>query len=164
MTGSHRPRTHMAMPPTVNMAAPFLPSQHYQPQFHFDPSASTGGAPATDNPVVLYFHPGMRDEHHPPAGQPAHSWPPSYQAMDSHLGQHGNLDLAAILHATASYNPETRTEQEAMLDAAIFLSAAKSAIRRATMTSTQLECWGCHGIQDIHKHHLHLFKDCPHKT
>jgi hypothetical protein len=84
--------------------------------------------------------------------------------MNSHPGQHGNMDLAAILHATASYNPETRTEQEAMLDAAIFLSVAESAIRRATRASTPPECWGCHGIQDLHEHRLHLFKDCPHKT
>jgi hypothetical protein len=127
MTGNHRPRTHMTMPPMVNMAAPFTPSQHsqhYQPQFHFDPSASRSGEPATDNPAVFHFHPGTRNDHHPPASQSAHSWPPSYQAMNSHPGQHGNMDLAATFHATASYNPKTRTEQEAMLDAAIFLSVA----------------------------------------
>ncbi len=164
MTGSHRPRTHMTLPPMVNMAAPFTPSQHYQPQFHFDPSASRSGEPVTDNPAVFHFHPGTRNGHHPPAGQSVHSWPPSYQAMNSHPSQHGNMDLAAIFHATASYNPETRTEQEAMLDAAIFLSVAESAIRRATRASTPPECWGCHGIQDLHEHRLHLFKDCPHKT
>jgi hypothetical protein len=102
--------------------------------------------PVTDNPAVFHFHPGTRNDHHPPADQSAHSWPPSYQAMNSHPGQHGNMDLAAIFHATASYNPETRTEQEAMLDAAIFLSVAESAIRRATRASTPPECWGCHGI------------------
>jgi hypothetical protein len=77
------------------------------------------------------------------------------------------MDLAAIFHATASYNPETRTEQEAMLDAAIFLSVAELAIRQATRASTPPECWGCQGIQgiqDLHEHRLHLFKDCPHKT
>ena len=75
----------------------------------------------------------------------------------------GNMDLAAIFHATASYNPATRTEQEAMLDAAIFLSVAESAIRRATRASTPPECWGCHGIQDLHEQRFQLFKDCPHK-
>jgi hypothetical protein len=109
----------MTMPPMVNMAAPFTPSQHYQPQFHFDPSASRSGEPVTDNPAVVHFHPGTRNGHHPPAGQSVHNWPPSYQAMNSHSSQHGNMDLAAIFHATASYNPETRTEQEAILDAAI---------------------------------------------
>jgi hypothetical protein len=84
--------------------------------------------------------------------------------MNSRPGQHRNMDLAAIFHATASYNPETRTEQEAMLDTAIFLSVAESAIRRATRASTPLECWGCYGIQDLHEHRLHFFKDCPHKT
>jgi hypothetical protein len=74
------------------------------------------------------------------------------------------MDLAAIFHATASYNPETRTEQEAILDAAIFLSVAESAICRATRASTSPESWGCHGIQDLHGHRLHLFKDCHHKT
>jgi hypothetical protein len=164
MTGNHRPRAHMTMPPMVNMAAPFTPSQHYQPQFHFDPSTSRSGEPVTDNPAVFHFHPGMRNDHHPPAGQSAHSWLPSYQAMNSHPGQHGNMDLAAICHATASYNPETRTEQEAMLDAAIFLSVAESAICRATRASTPPECWGCHGIQDLNEHRLRLFKDCPQKT
>jgi hypothetical protein len=32
-----------------------------------------------------------------------------------------NMDLAAIFHVTASCNPESRTEQEGMIDAAIFV-------------------------------------------
>jgi hypothetical protein len=47
------------------------------------------------------------------------------------------MDLAAIFHAMASYNPESRMEQEVMLDDSIFfLSVAESAIRQATKAST----------------------------
>jgi hypothetical protein len=50
------------------------------------------------------------------------------------------MDLGASVHATASYNPESWTKQEAMLDAAIVLSVAESTIHRATKASTVPEC------------------------
>jgi hypothetical protein len=52
------------------------------------------------------------------------------------------MDLSAMFHATASYNPVTRMEQEAMIDAAIFLSVVKSAICQATKASIPPEYWG----------------------
>jgi hypothetical protein len=59
MIGNQLPRTSMAMPPMVNMAAPFMPSLHHQLQLHFNPRASTRTKPATGKPVVFHFHPGM---------------------------------------------------------------------------------------------------------
>jgi hypothetical protein len=127
MTGNQRPRTNMAMPPMVNMANPFGASQHYQPPFHFNPGAAMSSELVASNPAVFHFHPGeMRDQHPAPAYQPEHGWPSGHQTPGN---QHGSMDLGAIFHATASYNPESRTEQEAMLDGAIFLSVAESAIR-----------------------------------
>ena len=162
MTGNQRPRTNMATPPMVQMANPYGAPQHDQTPFHFNPGAATNGDLATSNPAVFHFHPGMtRDMPPAPAYQPAHGWP-GERPTPAH--QDGSMDVGAIFHATASYNPDSRTEQEAMLDAAIFLSVAESAIRRATKVSTPPECWGCHGIKDLHDHRFHLFKDCPHKT
>jgi hypothetical protein len=130
MTGNQRLHTNMAMPPMVNMAYPFLPSQHHQPPYYFNLGASTSSELATSNPAVFQFHPGMMRDQHPPAYQPEHSWPHLHQTPDNHTSnQHGSMDSAAIFHSTVSYNPESRTEQEVMLDAAIFLNVAESAIR-----------------------------------
>jgi hypothetical protein len=122
MTGNHRPRMHMTMLSTVNMVAPFMPSQciHWRRSGNRQPS----GFP---------FSPITRNGHNPPAGQPVHSWSPSHQAMHSHPGQHRNMDLAAILHATVIYNPETRTG----LGHASFISCSWPACARPMkLTST----------------------------
>ncbi len=153
VTGNQRPRTNMAM---ANMVAAFPSSHHGQPPFHFNPGVPFHDEQATD-PAIFHFHPGK--------SSPYPSAYPSEQGWPTGTGQPAdNMDHAAIFHATASYDPATRTEQEAMLDAAIFLSVAESAIRRATRASTPAECWGCHGIQDLHEHRFHLFKDCANKT
>ena len=138
MTGNQRPRTNMATPPMVQMANPYGAPQHYETPFHFNPGASTHGELATNNPAVFHFYPGMtRDLPPVPAYPPAHGWPGEHPTPTHH---DGSMDVGAIFHATASYNPDSRTEQEAMLDAAIFLSFAESAIRRATKVSTPPEC------------------------
>ncbi len=166
VTGNQRPRTNMAM---ANMVATYPSTHQYPPPFHFNPGVPVHVEQATD-PAVFHFHPGQPSSYPPayPTEMPANTreqvWPPGPPPVGHHGQPAGNMDLAAIFHATASYNPANRTEQEAMLDAAIFLSVAESAIRRATRASTPAECWGCHGIQDLHEHRFHLFKDCPHKT
>jgi hypothetical protein len=102
----------------VNMANPFGASDHYQPPFQFNPGASTSSELAAGNPAVFHFHPGeMRDQHsapayqperfwpgrhQTPAHQPEHGWPNGHQTPGN---QHGSMDLGAIFHATASYNP-----------------------------------------------------------
>ena len=159
VTGNQRPRTNMAM---ANMVATFPTSPHHQPPFYFNPGVSVHNEQATD-PAVFHFHPGKSRLPHS-AYPTAQDWPTGTPPLENHGHGAVHMDLAAIFHATASYNPATRTEQEAMLDAAIFLSVAESAIRRATRASAPAECWGCHGIQDLHEHRFHLFKDCPNKT
>jgi hypothetical protein len=65
MTGNQQPRTNMAMPPMVNMANPFGPSQHHQTPFHFNPGASTSSELATSTPELFHFHPGVMRYQHP---------------------------------------------------------------------------------------------------
>ena len=72
-----------------------------------------------------------------PTYQPKSVWPHGYETLET---QHGSMDDGAIFHTTASYNCESRTEQEAMLAAAIVLSVAESVIRCTTKTSTPPEC------------------------
>ena len=146
MTGNQRPR--------ANMAAP---------QFYFNPGTTTSDGPSASNPGVFHFNPGMTSDQ-PASYQHNQSWPHGCQATDAYVNRQGPLDQAAIFHAMASYNPAHRTEEEASLDTAVFLSVAESAIRRATKASTPPDCWGCHGIQDLHDNRFHLFKDCPHKA
>lgn len=101
---------------------------------------------------------------------PPHQVMPQYQYGEPYEqqqtdGQDPHLNRAKIFQATArDYNPNVGTEEDAWMDAAIFLSAAESAIRRATKTSSPPECWGCHGITGLHETRFHLFKDCPHQA
>jgi hypothetical protein len=65
---------------------------------------------------ALHFHPGMKRDQHPTAYQPEHGWPHRHQTPYRRpTNQHANMNLAAIFHVMASYNPESRREQETML-------------------------------------------------
>jgi hypothetical protein len=121
VTGNQRPRTNMAM---VNMVATSPPPHHYQPRFHFSPGASVHDEQATD-PAIFHFHPG-KPSLYPPAYPIEQGWATGPPTLGNHGEPAGSMDLAAIFHATASYNPATRTEQEAMLDAALFLSVCRA--------------------------------------
>jgi hypothetical protein len=50
-----------------------------------------------------------------------------------------------------------------MVDAIIFLSVAEEALQKATWTTSPPDCWGCHGIADLHNKRWHLFRECPNK-
>jgi hypothetical protein len=86
-----------------------------------------------------------------PAPPPSGPWSPTHQE---------------IRQVVTEYDALARTAEEAMVDAIVFLvflSVAEEAIRKATRTATPPECWGCHGIPEIHDDHWHLFRECPHK-
>jgi hypothetical protein len=53
-------------------------------------------------------------------------------------------------------NATTRSSNEAMVDATIFLNVAEEALRKATRTTSPPDCWGCHGIQDLQDGFFHI--------
>ena len=78
-------------------------------------------------------------------------------------GQEPNPRVQVFQAAARDYDPNLGTEEDAWIDVAVFFSAAESALRRATKTSSAPpECWGCHGIPGLHENRYHLFKNCPH--
>jgi hypothetical protein len=61
--------------------------------------------------------------------------------------------------------PHEADEDQLFLVAAIHMSVAEEAIRRATGSpAPPKECWGCTGTRDFHANRFHLFRECPNRT
>jgi hypothetical protein len=91
------------------------------------------------------------------------SWKRDDAETQQHWKRPAETHLGDLQQVVTNYNATTRSSDEAMVDAIIFLSVAEEALRKATRTTSPPDCWGCHGIQDLHDERWHLFWECPNK-